>query len=212
MSLTLHRRHTNLPRRGLSEVQLRFFHPLRVHFGELNLTYLDCMLCGSRPGSSNPERSLARGSSVALHFVLVDDGDVSSESYLVLTVQQRVAAGSLSMAELLAGMVDDERSVCRHGGEGDPTILSCLHILPRTTELHFPVPCIQTSTRRTPISRLAFATHCFIPDLMNSVQLYRSKSTVRSTFPFTSLTVHGPFRGTASCSIALTFNFSRLND
>lgn len=56
-----------------------------------------------------PGAVFLRGSSVAVLFVLVpDDSEESSESYVVLTVQPRVAAGSLALSELPAGMVDDE--------------------------------------------------------------------------------------------------------
>ncbi|TDZ35944.1 Nudix hydrolase 14 [Colletotrichum spinosum] len=60
-------------------------------------------------GESLPAVVFLRGPSVAMLVILVPD-DVPAdggERYVVLTVQPRVAAGSLSFVELPAGMVDD---------------------------------------------------------------------------------------------------------
>lgn len=59
-------------------------------------------------GESLPAAALLRGPSVAMLVMLVPD-DVpqgSDERYVVLTVQPRIPAGSLSFVELPAGMVD----------------------------------------------------------------------------------------------------------
>ncbi|KAF5021953.1 hypothetical protein F66182_5993 [Fusarium sp. NRRL 66182] len=63
-------------------------------------------------GETLPAAALLRGPSVAVLFMLIPD-DVppdSDERYVVLTVQPRVPAGSLSFVELPAGMVDDAGS------------------------------------------------------------------------------------------------------
>ncbi|KAI5467963.1 hypothetical protein BGZ63DRAFT_410765 [Mariannaea sp. PMI_226] len=63
-------------------------------------------------GSKLPAIAFLRGPSVALLVMLIPD-DVppdSNERYVVLTVQPRVPAGSLSFVELPAGMVDDSGS------------------------------------------------------------------------------------------------------
>jgi 8-oxo-dGTP pyrophosphatase MutT (NUDIX family) len=63
-------------------------------------------------GETLPAAALLRGPSVAMLFMLIPD-DVTPESeerYVVLTVQPRVPAGSLSFVELPAGMVDDAGS------------------------------------------------------------------------------------------------------
>lgn len=61
-------------------------------------------------GESLPGAVFLRGPSVAMMVMLLPD-DVSAETderYVLMTVQPRVAAGSLAFAELPAGMVDDE--------------------------------------------------------------------------------------------------------
>lgn len=61
---------------------------------------------------SLPAAALLRGPSVAMLVILVPD-DAPSESderYVILTVQPRVAAGSLAFVEIPAGMVDDAGS------------------------------------------------------------------------------------------------------
>ncbi|KAF9770872.1 hypothetical protein IL306_011526, partial [Fusarium sp. DS 682] len=60
-------------------------------------------------GETLPAAALLRGPSVAMLFMLVPS-DAPSERYVVLTVQPRVPAGSLSFTELPAGMVDDAGS------------------------------------------------------------------------------------------------------
>jgi 8-oxo-dGTP pyrophosphatase MutT (NUDIX family) len=72
-------------------------------------------------GETLPGAVFLRGPSVAMLVVLVPDdiaeGSSSGDSYIydgeryaLMTVQPRVAAGSLEFAELPAGMVDDEGS------------------------------------------------------------------------------------------------------
>lgn len=63
-------------------------------------------------GESLPAISLLRGPSVAMLVMLIPDDvpEGSDERYVVLTVQPRVPAGSLSFVELPAGMVDDSGS------------------------------------------------------------------------------------------------------
>ncbi|KAL8290706.1 hypothetical protein RB597_008782 [Gaeumannomyces tritici] len=58
-------------------------------------------------GESLPGAVFLRGPSVAMMVVLMPD-DGADERHVLLTVQPRVAAGSLAFAELPAGMVDDE--------------------------------------------------------------------------------------------------------
>ncbi|KJZ75194.1 hypothetical protein HIM_05388 [Hirsutella minnesotensis 3608] len=63
-------------------------------------------------GETLPAAALLRGPSVGMLVILIPD-DVprdSDERYVVLTVQPRIPAGSLSFAELPAGMVDDAGS------------------------------------------------------------------------------------------------------
>ncbi|KAF4976672.1 hypothetical protein FZEAL_6697 [Fusarium zealandicum] len=63
-------------------------------------------------GETLPAAALLRGPSVAMLVMLIPD-DVPSDSderYVILTVQPRVPAGSLSFVELPAGMVDDAGS------------------------------------------------------------------------------------------------------
>ncbi|KAG8406607.1 hypothetical protein J3458_020950 [Metarhizium acridum] len=63
-------------------------------------------------GEKLPASAFLRGPSVAMLVMLIPD-DVapdSDERYVVLTVQPRVPAGSLSFVELPAGMVDDAGS------------------------------------------------------------------------------------------------------
>ncbi|CAG7561187.1 unnamed protein product [Fusarium equiseti] len=57
-------------------------------------------------GETLPAAALLRGPSVAMLFMLIPE-DNPEERYVVLTVQPRVPAGSLSFVELPAGMVDD---------------------------------------------------------------------------------------------------------
>ncbi|KAL8386810.1 hypothetical protein RB595_010369 [Gaeumannomyces hyphopodioides] len=61
-------------------------------------------------GESLPGAVFLRGPSVAMMVVLLpDDAPAGTdERYVLMTVQPRVAAGSLAFAELPAGMVDDE--------------------------------------------------------------------------------------------------------
>ncbi|RGP59982.1 hypothetical protein FLONG3_11037 [Fusarium longipes] len=63
-------------------------------------------------GETLPAAALLRGPSVAMLFMLIPDDapPESEERYVVLTVQPRVPAGSLSFVELPAGMVDDAGS------------------------------------------------------------------------------------------------------
>ncbi|RKL30799.1 hypothetical protein BFJ72_g11364 [Fusarium proliferatum] len=63
-------------------------------------------------GETLPAAALLRGPSVAMLFMLIpsDAPPSSPERYVVLTVQPRVPAGSLSFTELPAGMVDDAGS------------------------------------------------------------------------------------------------------
>ncbi|KAG7103900.1 Nudix hydrolase 14 like protein [Verticillium longisporum] len=63
-------------------------------------------------GASLPAAVFLRGPSVAMLVTLVPDDarPDSDERYALLTVQPRVAAGSLAFVELPAGMVDDEGS------------------------------------------------------------------------------------------------------
>lgn len=60
-------------------------------------------------GETLPAAALLRGPSVAMLFMLIPD-EAPEERYVVLTVQPRVPAGSLSFVELPAGMVDDAGS------------------------------------------------------------------------------------------------------
>ncbi|KAK4673861.1 hypothetical protein QC763_115640 [Podospora pseudopauciseta] len=56
-----------------------------------------------------PGAVFLRGPSVAMLVMLIpDDGKDEEERYVLLTVQPRVAAGSLEFVELPAGMVDEE--------------------------------------------------------------------------------------------------------
>ncbi|KAL4730929.1 hypothetical protein ACLX1H_002971 [Fusarium chlamydosporum] len=78
----------------------------RVGFVKLTATV------SNEAGETLPAAALLRGPSVAMLFMLIPD-DVPAESedrYVVLTVQPRVPAGSLSFVELPAGMVDDAGS------------------------------------------------------------------------------------------------------
>lgn len=66
-------------------------------------------------GERLPGAVFLRGPSVAMLVVLVPDdadlsgdGDPYAERYALMTVQARVAAGSLAFAEIPAGMVDEE--------------------------------------------------------------------------------------------------------
>ncbi|KAH0600087.1 hypothetical protein MHUMG1_01083 [Metarhizium humberi] len=63
-------------------------------------------------GEALPASAFLRGPSVAMLVMLVPDDAApdSDERYVVLTVQPRVPAGSLSFVELPAGMVDDAGS------------------------------------------------------------------------------------------------------
>ncbi len=54
-----------------------------------------------------PASIFLRGPSVAMMVILAPD-DAPDERYVLLTVQPRIAAGSLAFVELPAGMVDDE--------------------------------------------------------------------------------------------------------
>ncbi|KAI0863524.1 hypothetical protein F4860DRAFT_522154 [Xylaria cubensis] len=73
-------------------------------------------------GESLPGGVFLRGPSVGMLVMLIPD-DVSSgkggadeeERYVLLTIQPRIAAGSLAFAELPAGMVDDDEN---ESGEG----------------------------------------------------------------------------------------------
>ncbi|KAH0423624.1 NUDIX domain-containing protein [Colletotrichum camelliae] len=60
-------------------------------------------------GETLPASVFLRGPSVAMLVMLIPD-DAPDERYVVLTVQPRVPAGSLSFVELPAGMVDDSGS------------------------------------------------------------------------------------------------------
>ncbi|KAL1865644.1 hypothetical protein VTK73DRAFT_5118 [Phialemonium thermophilum] len=63
-------------------------------------------------GESLPGAVFLRGPSVAMLVILVPEEEdakaAEPERYVLMTVQPRVAAGSLAFAELPAGMVDDE--------------------------------------------------------------------------------------------------------
>lgn len=60
-------------------------------------------------GETLPAAAFLRGPSVAMLVMLVpDDAKDVDERYVVMTVQPRIAAGSLAFTELPAGMVDDE--------------------------------------------------------------------------------------------------------
>ncbi|KAH6885252.1 hypothetical protein B0T10DRAFT_564045 [Thelonectria olida] len=63
-------------------------------------------------GEQLPALAFLRGPSVAMLVMLIPDDTPkdSDERYVVLTVQPRIPAGSLSFVELPAGMVDDEGS------------------------------------------------------------------------------------------------------
>ncbi|EFY94232.2 NUDIX family hydrolase [Metarhizium robertsii ARSEF 23] len=63
-------------------------------------------------GEALPASAFLRGPSVAMLVMLIPDDapDNADERYVVLTVQPRVPAGSLSFVELPAGMVDDAGS------------------------------------------------------------------------------------------------------
>jgi ADP-sugar diphosphatase len=58
-------------------------------------------------GDSIPGSVFLRGGSVAILLILEPEGAGAGERWAVLTVQPRVPAGSLEMAELPAGMIDD---------------------------------------------------------------------------------------------------------
>ncbi|KAK3996394.1 NUDIX family hydrolase [Cladorrhinum sp. PSN332] len=59
-------------------------------------------------GDFLPGAVFLRGPSVAMLVMLIpDDDDDADERYVLLTVQPRIAAGSLEFVELPAGMVDD---------------------------------------------------------------------------------------------------------
>ncbi|KID87732.1 nudix hydrolase 14 [Metarhizium guizhouense ARSEF 977] len=68
-------------------------------------------VCNSA-GEELPASAFLRGPSVAMLVMLIPDDAApdSDERYVVLTVQPRVPAGSLSFVELPAGMVDDAGS------------------------------------------------------------------------------------------------------
>ncbi|KAM0277500.1 hypothetical protein ACHAQH_005778 [Verticillium albo-atrum] len=75
--------------------------------------FLKAVAAVSNPkGESLPAAVFLRGPSVAMLVTLVPDDAPpgSEERYALLTVQPRVAAGSLAFVELPAGMVDDEGS------------------------------------------------------------------------------------------------------
>lgn len=63
-------------------------------------------------GERLPASALLRGPSVAMLLMLIPDDvpENSDERYVVLTVQPRIPAASLSFVELPAGMVDDHGS------------------------------------------------------------------------------------------------------
>ncbi|KAH7256231.1 hypothetical protein BKA59DRAFT_467045 [Fusarium tricinctum] len=82
-------------------------------FGETRLGFVKLTATVSNDaGETLPAAALLRGPSVAMLFMLVPDDapPESDERYVVLTVQPRVPAGSLSFVELPAGMVDDAGS------------------------------------------------------------------------------------------------------
>ncbi|KXJ93870.1 NUDIX domain-containing protein [Microdochium bolleyi] len=60
-------------------------------------------------GETLPGAVFLRGPSVAMLVMLIPEGGESAEEerYVILTVQPRIAAGSLEFVELPAGMVDD---------------------------------------------------------------------------------------------------------
>jgi ADP-sugar diphosphatase len=64
-------------------------------------------------GEKLPGIVFMRGGSVAMLIILTpSDGDETSgkEEYVILTVQPRIAAGSLAFTEIPAGMIDDSGS------------------------------------------------------------------------------------------------------
>lgn len=79
--------------------------------GRLGFVKLIASLSNSA-GETLPGAALLRGPTVAMLVMLVPDDAApgSDERYVVLTVQPRIPAGSLSFAELPAGMVDDAGS------------------------------------------------------------------------------------------------------
>ncbi|KAM0326191.1 hypothetical protein ACHAQA_006788 [Verticillium albo-atrum] len=82
-------------------------------FGPRRVGFLKAVAAvANAAGESLPAAVFLRGPSVAMLVTLVpDDAPAGSdERYAVLTVQPRVAAGSLAFVELPAGMVDDEGS------------------------------------------------------------------------------------------------------
>ncbi|KAM0187706.1 hypothetical protein ACHAPQ_003741 [Fusarium lateritium] len=82
-------------------------------FGETRLGFVKLTATVSNDaGETLPAAALLRGPSVAMLFMLIPDDapPESDERYVVLTVQPRVPAGSLSFVELPAGMVDDAGS------------------------------------------------------------------------------------------------------
>ncbi|RNJ53764.1 hypothetical protein D7B24_001395, partial [Verticillium nonalfalfae] len=96
--------------------------PYRLHaitvqaydlFGPRRVGFLKAVAdVSNAEGASLPAAVFLRGPSVAMLVTLVPDDAApdSDERYALLTVQPRVAAGSLAFVELPAGMVDDEGS------------------------------------------------------------------------------------------------------
>ncbi|KAM9883286.1 NUDIX domain-containing protein [Verticillium dahliae] len=100
-----------LPRLALPPA--RHHHPGLDLFGPRRVGFLKAVADVSNDeGASLPAAVFLRGPSVAMLVTLVPDDarPDSDERYALLTVQPRVAAGSLAFVELPAGMVDDEGS------------------------------------------------------------------------------------------------------
>ncbi|KAH6628219.1 hypothetical protein F5144DRAFT_493491 [Chaetomium tenue] len=77
------------------------FGPARLGFVKLTSAVTNAA------GEALPGAVILRGPSVAMLVMLLPDDDGEEERYVLLTVQPRVAAGSLEFVELPAGMVDD---------------------------------------------------------------------------------------------------------
>ncbi|PHH81003.1 hypothetical protein CDD82_1384 [Ophiocordyceps australis] len=94
---------------ALSSITVQAFD--RFRGGRLGFVKLTASVSNAA-GESLPGAALLRGPSVAVLVMLVpDDVDAASdERHVVLTVQPRVAVGSLGFVELPAGMVDDAGS------------------------------------------------------------------------------------------------------
>ncbi|KAJ2904908.1 hypothetical protein MKZ38_006949 [Zalerion maritima] len=94
--------------RSLAVKSHTMFGPSRIGFANVEA------VVKNDDGNRLPATVFLRGPSVAMLFMLLPDGIPSDsthgddERYVVLTVQPRVAAGSMAFAELPAGMVDEK--------------------------------------------------------------------------------------------------------